>query len=120
MPPRDESTTHALEDAIILARTLSHNIDQPIAKSFEEFESERRAFIDNAFDESFHLWQRNQDLASINHFKDPMSPIARPESPDVSDDRIPALSVPMPMNDSFSDLSVCSLTQEYLGSHGII
>ncbi|PKY09273.1 FAD/NAD(P)-binding domain-containing protein [Aspergillus campestris IBT 28561] len=121
MPPRDESTTHALEDAIIFSRTLSHNIGQPIANSFQEFECERRAFIDNAFDESFHLWQRNQDLAaSLNYLKDPMSPISRPASPDVNVERIPPLSVPLPMNDSFSDLSVCSLTQEYLGSHGII
>lgn len=62
MLPRDESAAYAIDDTILLARTIAQYINFPLETSFQIYESLRRSDITLAFKESLKLWKkRNAD-----------------------------------------------------------
>lgn len=119
MPPRDESSTYALEDAIFFSQILSRYYDSPLQDAFRAFENMRRGLIDKAFDASRKLWQENRDMGLLpSQIKELISPISSSsleksaEAPK-TDTFVRTAANPVPIHDSFSDLSVYSLSQRF-------
>ncbi|GAM42361.1 hypothetical protein TCE0_044f16262 [Talaromyces pinophilus] len=118
MPPRDESSTYALEDAIFFSQILTRYYDSLLQDAFRAFENLRRGLIDKAFDASRKLWQESRDMGLLpSQIKELITPI--PSSFEKSTETpktgtfVTTAAIPVPTHDSFSDLSVYSLAQRY-------
>lgn len=61
MPPRDESASYALDDALLFARVLAVYVDQPLSDAFATYEGIRRKPIEEAYKESVAGWVHNKD-----------------------------------------------------------
>ncbi|KAE8146517.1 hypothetical protein BDV25DRAFT_162290 [Aspergillus avenaceus] len=115
MPPRDESAAYAVEDAIIFSKLLARNPDCPLAMLFAEYEDIRRDLVNKAFDASRRLWQSDLDKGLFpGQTRDLMSPLHLPPDSCVGKRAMHFItkSLPAPTHESFSDLSVYSLTSE--------
>ncbi|PYI03041.1 FAD/NAD(P)-binding domain-containing protein [Aspergillus sclerotiicarbonarius CBS 121057] len=121
MPPRDESAAYSIEDALIFTQILSRNLHAPLPTTFQEYEALRRELVNKAFDASRRLWQSDLDKGLFpGHVRDLMSPV---HLPPVGIAAAPATVVtgrqrqvfPAATHQSFSDLSVYSLTREFQG-----
>jgi 2-polyprenyl-6-methoxyphenol hydroxylase-like FAD-dependent oxidoreductase len=116
MPPRDESAAYAVEDAIIFSKLLGQNPDCGLTALFEEYEEIRRGLVNKAFDASRRLWQSDLDKGLFpSQTRDLMSPVHLPPGDCVkrrSLEPIKKTNLPAPTHESFSDLSVYSLTSD--------
>ncbi|KAB8235824.1 FAD-dependent oxidoreductase [Aspergillus alliaceus] len=116
MPPRDESAAYAVEDAIIFAKLLAQNPDAPLPRLFEEYEDLRRGLVNKAFDASRRLWQSDLDKGLFpGQTRDLMSPVHLPPNSCVgkrATQPTTKTQLPAPTHESFSDLSVYSLTSD--------
>ncbi|KAF7590382.1 hypothetical protein BBP40_002935 [Aspergillus hancockii] len=116
MPPRDESAAYAVEDAIIFSKLLGQNPDCGLPALFEEYEEIRRGLVNKAFDASRRLWQSDLDKGLFpGQTRDLMSPVHLPPDDCVkkrSLESIRKTTLPAPTHESFSDLSVYSLTSD--------
>jgi len=61
MPPQGESMGFALEDAILFARIIECNPEEPISTLFATYESLRRSTIDAAYKEADFRWDGLKD-----------------------------------------------------------
>ncbi|PYI15022.1 FAD/NAD(P)-binding domain-containing protein [Aspergillus japonicus CBS 114.51] len=112
MPPRDESAAYAIEDALIFTQILAQHRDDscPLSTLFQEYEAARRVLVNKAFDASRRLWQSDLDKGLFpGHVRDLMSPVH------VSSATSSAPRGTAATHESFSDLSVYSLTREFQG-----
>jgi 2-polyprenyl-6-methoxyphenol hydroxylase-like FAD-dependent oxidoreductase len=120
MPPRDESSTYALEDAVFFSQILARYYDYPLQDAFSAYEDLRRGLIDKAFDASRKLWQESRDMGLLpSQIKELITPISSPlgqktVAPDTSY-FVSTAGLPVPTHESFSDLSVYSLAQNLAG-----
>ncbi|KAE8315444.1 hypothetical protein BDV41DRAFT_188018 [Aspergillus transmontanensis] len=116
MPPRDESAAYAVEDAIIFSKLLAQNPDCELLTLFEEYEELRRGLVNKAFDASRRLWQSDLDKGLFpGQTRDLMSPVHLPPDSCVgkgATQPINKRNLPAPTHESFSDLSVYSLTSD--------
>ncbi|KAL4889400.1 hypothetical protein BDV59DRAFT_195667 [Aspergillus ambiguus] len=121
MPPRDESAAYAIEDALLFSQLLARRTPaQPFLTVFQEYERLRRPTVNRAFDASSRLWQSDFDRGLYpDQIRDLMAPAypptdvmlgARASAGDLSSARRNGL--PAPVHQSFSDLSVYSLTRD--------
>lgn len=65
MPPRDESASYALDDAIIFARILVKYRLKPVAESFRAYEDFRRETVNRAFQDSWSSWEEKRDMGAL-------------------------------------------------------
>lgn len=65
MPPKDESASAALDDAIVFARTLASYYTEPLQSAFEIYESIRRRPIEDAYKEACAGWERHKDKSQL-------------------------------------------------------
>ncbi|KAE8354406.1 hypothetical protein BDV28DRAFT_131066 [Aspergillus coremiiformis] len=116
MPPRDESAAYAVEDAIIFSKLLAQNPDCQLVTLFEEYENLRRGLVNKAFDASRRLWQSDLDKGLFpGQARDLMSSLHLPPDSCVgkcATKPITKTNLPAPTHESFSDLSVYSLTSD--------
>ncbi|KAE8361655.1 hypothetical protein BDV27DRAFT_26622 [Aspergillus caelatus] len=116
MPPRDESAAYAVEDAIIFSKLLAENPDCQLITLFEEYEELRRGLVNKAFDASRRLWQSDLDKGLFpGQTRDLMSPVHLPPDSRIgkrATQPINKTKLPAPTHESFSDLSVYSLTSD--------
>ncbi|KAE8143057.1 hypothetical protein BDV38DRAFT_97530 [Aspergillus pseudotamarii] len=116
MPPRDESAAYAVEDAIIFSKLLAQNPDCQLITLFEEYEELRRGLVNKAFDASRRLWQSDLDKGLFpGQTRDLMSPVHLPPDSHIgrrATQPINKTTLPAPTHESFSDLSVYSLTSD--------
>ncbi len=61
MPPQGESMGLALEDAILFARIIECNPEEPISALFATYESLRRSTIDAVYKEAVFRWDGLKD-----------------------------------------------------------
>ncbi|KAE8423857.1 hypothetical protein BDV36DRAFT_1771 [Aspergillus pseudocaelatus] len=116
MPPRDESAAYAVEDAIIFSKLLAQNPGCQLITLFEEYEELRRGLVNKAFDASRRLWQSDLDKGLFpGQTRDLMSPVHLPPDSHIgrrATQPINKTKLPAPTHESFSDLSVYSLTSD--------
>ncbi|KAG2420097.1 hypothetical protein HFD88_004896 [Aspergillus terreus] len=119
MPPRDESAAYAIEDALLFSQLLAHHAsNEPLTAVFDEYERLRRPTIDQAFDASSRLWRSDFDLGLYpGQIRDLLAPVAPPSAVPLGGNAAGSVSpkragLPAPTHQSFSDLSVYSLTRE--------
>ncbi|KAL5355983.1 hypothetical protein BJX96DRAFT_171180 [Aspergillus floccosus] len=119
MPPRDESAAYAIEDALLFSQLLAHRqSNEPLSTVFDEYESVRRPTINQAFDASSRLWQSDFDRGLYpGQIRDLLAPVAPPSAVPPGGNAAAPVSanqagLPAPAHQSFSDLSVYSLTRE--------
>lgn len=121
MPPRDESAAYSIEDALIFTQILSRDLYAPLPTIFQEYESLRRELVNKAFDASRRLWQSDLDKGLFpGHVRDLMSPVHLPPGGMAAAPTTVATGrqrqlLPAATHQSFSDLSVYSLTREFQG-----
>ncbi|PYH97540.1 FAD/NAD(P)-binding domain-containing protein [Aspergillus ellipticus CBS 707.79] len=124
MPPRDESAAYSIEDALIFTQILSQNRHAPLSAIFQEYETARRELVNRAFDASRRLWQSDLDKGLFpGHVRGLMSPVHG--APIVGKSGGAGVGVVVAnagkgsataaTHQSFSDLSVYSLTREFQG-----
>ncbi|KAL3477048.1 hypothetical protein BJX99DRAFT_227000 [Aspergillus californicus] len=65
MPPRDESAAYALDDAIMFVRLLSHNRDDSLSSVFTQYESVRRAPVEEAYHAAGRMWETHRDMGFL-------------------------------------------------------
>ena len=61
MPPQGESIGFAVEDAVLFARIIECNPEEPISTLFTTYESLRRPTIDSAYKEAAFRWDVLKD-----------------------------------------------------------
>ncbi|PWY79252.1 FAD/NAD(P)-binding domain-containing protein [Aspergillus heteromorphus CBS 117.55] len=120
MPPRDESAAYAIEDALIFTQILSQNRHAPLSAIFQEYETVRRELVNRAFDASRRLWQSDLDKGLFpGHVRGLMAPVhVSPSPPGMGMGMVVANAnrgASAATHQSFSDLSVYSLTREFQG-----
>lgn len=120
MPPRDESAAYSIEDALVFTQIFSRNLHAPLATTFQEYESLRRELVNKVFDASRRLWQSDLDKGLFpGHVRELMSPVHMSPGGCVPAPTTTIASarpgIPAATHQSFSDLSVYSLTREFQG-----
>ncbi|BCR99363.1 FAD-dependent oxidoreductase [Aspergillus luchuensis] len=120
MPPRDESAAYSIEDALIFTQIFSRNLHAPLSTTFQEYESLRRELVNKVFDASRRLWQSDLDKGLFpGHVRELMSPVHMSPGGCVPAPTTAIASarpgIPTATHQSFSDLSVYSLTREFQG-----
>lgn len=65
MPPRDESASYGLDDAILFARILARHRFEPLPDVFRTYQDVRRQTVNDAFKASQWMWEKNRNMGML-------------------------------------------------------